>query len=238
MAVPRKNGAADVDRPAVDGNRFRNDVAGITADVDRMNVDVNLAYVGVGCNRVAHTLAWSSVSGLVAFGAHNAVAIYDPAVLLTDYLRCLPAEVKTKVVDEAYVDQHNFASFNKKALDIEAKLGSAHHGPTNGRRKKLPHDWKKKGQLMFVDHDGQTTEIDEFPDLGDETEHDGASETSDGGVVSPIKEKAKGTGKKKVVRSTDQSDQGTPAWVKLGLDYEVEFPISSDANRFQQVDES
>ncbi|GBG73905.1 hypothetical protein CBR_g17619 [Chara braunii] len=143
-------------------------------------------------------------------------------VLLTDYLRCLPSEVRTKLVDEAYVEQHNFASFNKKALDIEAKLGSAHQSQGDGRKKRLPQDWKKKGQLMFVDHDGQATKIDDFPDLGDETEQDGASETSDGGVVAPIKEKARGTGENKVVRSMGQGDQGTPAWVKLGgLEYEV-----------------
>ncbi|GBG69240.1 hypothetical protein CBR_g3939 [Chara braunii] len=145
---------------------------------------------------------------------------FDQQVLLTDYLRCLPAEVRTKLVDEAYVEQHTFASFSKNALDIEAKLGSAHKASHDGR-KRLPQDWKKKGQLMFVDHDGHTTEIDDFPDLGELTEQDGASETSDGGVVAPIKEKARGTGKKKVGRSTGQGDQGTPAWVKLGLDYEV-----------------
>ncbi|GBG81682.1 hypothetical protein CBR_g32677 [Chara braunii] len=142
------------------------------------------------------------------------------SVLLTDYLRCLPAEVRTKLVDEAYVEQHIFDTFSKKALDIEAKLRSAHQASHDGR-KRLPQDLKKKGQLMFVDHDGQTTKIEDFPDLGEVTEHDGASETSDGGVVTPIKEKARGTRKKKVVRSTGQGDQGTPAWVKLGLEYEV-----------------
>ncbi|GBG63981.1 hypothetical protein CBR_g40224 [Chara braunii] len=65
------------------------------------------------------------------------------------------------------------------------------------------------------------TEIDDFLDYGDETDHDGASETLDGGVVAPIKEKAKGTGKKKVA---GQGNQGTPAWVKLGLDYKQEGP--------------
>ncbi|GBG78642.1 hypothetical protein CBR_g27868 [Chara braunii] len=145
---------------------------------------------------------------------------FDQQVLLTNYLRCLPVEVRTKLVDEAYVEQHTFASFSKKAPDIEARSGSAHKVSHDGR-KRLPQDWKKKGQLMFVDHDGQTTEIDEFPDLGELTEQDGASEISDGGVVAPIKEKATGTGKKKVGRSTGQGDQGTPAWVKLGLDYEV-----------------
>ncbi|GBG76426.1 hypothetical protein CBR_g22174 [Chara braunii] len=126
---------------------------------------------------------------------------FDPQVLLTDYLRCLPSEVGTKLVDEAYIDQHSFATFSTKALDIEAKLGSAHQVSHDGR-KRLPQDWKKKGQLMFVDHDGQTTEIDDFPDLGEVIEQDGASETSDGGVVAPIKENARGTRKKKVVRST------------------------------------
>ncbi|GBG81796.1 hypothetical protein CBR_g33976 [Chara braunii] len=146
---------------------------------------------------------------------------YDQQVLLTDYLRCLPSEVRTKLVDEAYVEQHNFASFSKKALDIEAKLGSAHQSQGDGRKKRVPQDWKRKGQLMFVNHDGQATKIDDFPDLGEETEHDGASETSDGGVVAPIKEKARETGKKKVGRSTGQGDQGTPVWVKLDLEYEV-----------------
>eukprot|EP00898_Chlorokybus_atmophyticus_P008346 jgi/Chlat1/8512/Chrsp80S00640 len=37
---------------------------------------VEAAYIGVGCNRVAHAAAWGS--RLVAFGAHNAVALYDP----------------------------------------------------------------------------------------------------------------------------------------------------------------
>ncbi|GBG90348.1 hypothetical protein CBR_g50596 [Chara braunii] len=142
---------------------------------------------------------------------------FDPQVLLTDYLRCLPTEVRTKLVDEAYINQHTFASFRKKARDIEAKLGSAHKASNDGR-KRLPQDWKKK--LMFVDHDGQTTEIDDYSDLGEFTEHDGGGETSDGGVVAPIEEKARGTGKKKVVRSTGQGDQGTPAWVKIGLEYE------------------
>ncbi|GBG90739.1 hypothetical protein CBR_g51246 [Chara braunii] len=145
-------------------------------------------------------------------------SIYE--VLLTDYLRCLSSEVRTKLVDEAYVEQHTFASFSKKSLDIEAKQGSAHQAPNDGR-KRLPQDWKKKGQLMFVDHDGQTTEIDDYSNLGEFTEHDGGGETLDGKVVAPIKEKARGTGKKKVGRSTGQGDQGTPAWVKIGLDYEV-----------------
>ncbi|GBG63625.1 hypothetical protein CBR_g38936 [Chara braunii] len=163
---------------------------------------------------------FSPMFGMPPPGGLTATSGPVQRVLLTDYLRCLPAEVRTKLIDEAYVEQHTFASFSKKALDIEAKLGSAHKASHDGR-KRLPQDWKKKGQLMFVNHDGQTTEIDDFPDLGELTEQDGASYTSDGGVVAPIKEKARGIGKKKVGRSTGQGDQGTPAWVKLALDYEV-----------------
>ncbi|GBG62018.1 hypothetical protein CBR_g28494 [Chara braunii] len=63
---------------------------------------------------------------------------FDQQVLLTDYLRCLPAEVRTKLVDEAYVEQHTFATFSKKALDIEAKLGSAHQTSSIRRETELP----------------------------------------------------------------------------------------------------
>ncbi|GBG64120.1 hypothetical protein CBR_g40567 [Chara braunii] len=140
---------------------------------------------------------------------------FDQQVLLTDYLRCLLAEVRTKLVDEAYVEQHTFASFSKKALDIEAKLGTAHRASHDGR-KRLPQDWKKKGLLMSVDHDGQTTKIDEFPDLGEFTEQDGASETSDGGVVAPIKEKARGIEKKKVGRQPIAA----PGSIEYAIKYE------------------
>ncbi|GBG79468.1 hypothetical protein CBR_g29614 [Chara braunii] len=66
------------------------------------------------------------------------------------------------------------------------------------------------------------TEINDFLDYGEDTEQDAASETSDEGVVALIKEKTRGTEKQKVGRSKGQGDQGTPAWVKLGSDYEME----------------
>ncbi|GBG88237.1 hypothetical protein CBR_g46804 [Chara braunii] len=163
-----------------------------------------------------HEVTYAIECLIVVPGVH-----FDPQVLLTYYLRCLPTYVKNKLVDEAYIEQHSFASFSKKVLDIEAKLRSTHQSQGDGRKKRLLQDREKNGQLMFVDHDGQTTEIDDFPDLGDATEQDGASETSDWGVVAPIKEKVRGIGKQKVGQSTGQGDQGIPAWVKLGLDYEV-----------------
>nr|ATB19569.1 putative ATELP2 [Cupressus duclouxiana] len=41
------------------------------------NIDVHGIFIGAGCNRVVNTVAWGP-SGLVAFGAHNAVAIFQP----------------------------------------------------------------------------------------------------------------------------------------------------------------
>lgn len=34
-------------------------------------------FIGAGCNRIVHNVSWGA-SGLVAFGAHNAVTIFDP----------------------------------------------------------------------------------------------------------------------------------------------------------------
>jgi hypothetical protein len=42
-------------------------------------MEVHLDHVGVGCNRVVNAASWGP-SGLVAFGAHHAVALYDPKV--------------------------------------------------------------------------------------------------------------------------------------------------------------
>lgn len=42
-------------------------------------VDVDVAFIGVGCNRVVGAVAWGPCN-LVAFAAHHAVAIFDPKV--------------------------------------------------------------------------------------------------------------------------------------------------------------
>lgn len=42
-------------------------------------MEAHLDHVGVGCNRVVNAASWGP-SGLVAFGAHHAVALYDPEV--------------------------------------------------------------------------------------------------------------------------------------------------------------
>ena len=48
-------------------------------------VEVDVGFIGVGCNRVVGALAWGPCN-LVAFAAHHAVAIFDPQVhcLLND----------------------------------------------------------------------------------------------------------------------------------------------------------
>lgn len=42
-------------------------------------VVVDVAFIGVGCNRVVGAVAWGPCN-LVAFAAHHAVAIFDPKV--------------------------------------------------------------------------------------------------------------------------------------------------------------
>jgi hypothetical protein len=58
-------------------------------------IHVDLAHVAVGCNRVVHALHWGD-SGLLAYGGHNAVVVYDPEVIPRDETvctGCIPAPV-------------------------------------------------------------------------------------------------------------------------------------------------
>jgi len=45
------------------------------------NMEVERVFIGAGCNRVVNNVSWGA-SGLVSFGAQNAVAIFCPKVLL------------------------------------------------------------------------------------------------------------------------------------------------------------
>ncbi|GBG68251.1 hypothetical protein CBR_g2802 [Chara braunii] len=73
---------------------------------------------------------------------------YNPQVLLTTFLRCLPIDIKNLLASEARREYHTFETFSKKALDLEATLGSAQTHSTNGRKKKTPQEWKKKGSRL------------------------------------------------------------------------------------------
>ncbi|GBG76167.1 hypothetical protein CBR_g21916 [Chara braunii] len=68
---------------------------------------------------------------------------YNPQVLLTTFLRYLPTDIKNLLASEACREYHTFETFSKKALDLEAMLGSAQTPSTNGRKKKTPQEWKK-----------------------------------------------------------------------------------------------
>ncbi|GBG88025.1 hypothetical protein CBR_g46396 [Chara braunii] len=111
---------------------------------------------------------------------------YDPQVLLVTYLRCLPTEIRTQLASEAMITMHTFASFSKKALDLEAKIGHGHTPPTDGRKKTLPSDWKAKGRIMFVDNDGSTIELDVEPQS--EVGAEAGSDASGGGVVASLQQ--------------------------------------------------
>ncbi|GBG78648.1 hypothetical protein CBR_g27874 [Chara braunii] len=86
---------------------------------------------------------------------------------------------------EANINMHNFPSFSKKALDLEAKIG---HGHMDGRKKTLPPNWKAKGRIMFVNNDGSTIELDDEFQAGIGSEA-GSVEASGGGVVAVVTQK-------------------------------------------------
>ncbi|GBG92411.1 hypothetical protein CBR_g55346 [Chara braunii] len=115
---------------------------------------------------------------------------YDPQVLLTTYLRCLAMPIRNQLAVEANINMHNFPSFSKKALDLEAKIGHGHNPATDRRKKTLPPNWKAKGRIMFVDNDGSTIELDDDPQLGVGAEAGG--ETSEGGVVIAVTQQKEG----------------------------------------------
>ncbi|GBG80201.1 hypothetical protein CBR_g30567 [Chara braunii] len=114
---------------------------------------------------------------------------YDPQVLLTTYLRCLPIELWNQLAGEAMITVHKFPSFSKKALDLEAKIRHGHQPTTDGRKKTLPPNWKAKGHIMFVDNDGSTIELDDDFQEGVGSEP-GSAEASGGGAVAASVQKA------------------------------------------------
>ncbi|GBG88725.1 hypothetical protein CBR_g48255 [Chara braunii] len=149
---------------------------------------------------------------------------YDPQVLLTSYLRCFSLPLRNQLAREANINMHNFPSFSKMALDLEAKIGHGQTLTTDGRKKTLPPNWKAKGRLMFVDNDGSTIEVDEHFQEGVGTKA-GSVETSEGGVVAVVAQKGKATGRRcGGFRSRSQVDPNAPPWEKAGLT-RVERPI-------------
>ncbi|GBG75832.1 hypothetical protein CBR_g21076 [Chara braunii] len=111
---------------------------------------------------------------------------YDDRVLLTMFLRCLPENLRNLLASEARLEYHSFETFYRKALDLEATLGSVQPTPVDGRKKKSPQEWKKKGsRLMMVESDGTQTEIEELTDPMDSSEY-GGKETVEGNTLAAV----------------------------------------------------
>ncbi|GBG89028.1 hypothetical protein CBR_g48637 [Chara braunii] len=148
-------------------------------------------------------------------------ARYDPQVLLTLYLRTLSQPLRNQLAKEANINMHNFPSFNKVALDLEAKIGHGQSPTTDGRKKTLPPNWKAKGRIMFVDNDGSTIELD--GNIQEGVGEEAGGETSEGGVVAAVtQQKGKGTGRRpRGSRSKSQTDPNAPPWEKAGLSEDV-----------------
>ncbi|GBG62843.1 hypothetical protein CBR_g32428 [Chara braunii] len=149
---------------------------------------------------------------------------YNPQVLLTTFLRCLPTDIKNLLASEARIEYHTFETFSKKALDLEATLGSAQTPSTDGRKKKTPQEWKKKGsRLMMVDSEGNQTEIDDVFELVEGAELDDEESVEGSNLAAVVKTKAAGRGKGGQQRSQGwaANPNKIAAWVRAGLDQEV-----------------
>ncbi|GBG75313.1 hypothetical protein CBR_g19945 [Chara braunii] len=109
-------------------------------------------------------------------------------VLLTSYLRCFSQPLRNQLAKEANINMHNFPSFRKVALDLEARIGHGQAPSTDGRKKTLPPNWKAKGRLIFVDNDGSTIEVDNNFQEGVGSEA-GSIDASEGGVVVAVSQK-------------------------------------------------
>ncbi|GBG59188.1 hypothetical protein CBR_g32203 [Chara braunii] len=150
---------------------------------------------------------------------------YDLEILLPMYLRCLPTDIKDMLVSEASIDVHNLSSFSKKALDLEAKLGSAQQVPMDGRKKTFPQDWKKKGsRLMMIDSEANLDEIDDISALVGDT-NIGGEEIVEGGTLARAIAKGKAVDKHKggqqKSQGKDQVSPNVPTWVKVELEQGV-----------------
>ncbi|GBG77971.1 hypothetical protein CBR_g25902 [Chara braunii] len=122
---------------------------------------------------------------------------------------------------EVNINMHNFPSFSKKALDLEAKIGHGHTPMTNGRKKALPPNWKAKGRIMLVDNNGFTIKIEDDFQAGAGSEA-GSIEVLGGGTVVVSVQKGKATGRHRGgFRSRSQVDPNAPPWEKAGLTEDV-----------------
>ncbi|GBG82792.1 hypothetical protein CBR_g36323 [Chara braunii] len=124
---------------------------------------------------------------------------------------------RNQLAGEANINMHNFPSFNKKALNLEAKIRHGHTPTTDGRKKSLPPNWKAKGHIMFVNNDGSTIELEDDFQAGAGSKA-GSVEVSGGGTAAATVQKGKATGRRRGGSwSRSQVDPNAPPWEKAGL---------------------
>ncbi|GBG77216.1 hypothetical protein CBR_g23543 [Chara braunii] len=129
--------------------------------------------------------------------------------------------LRNQLAGKPNINVHNFPSFNKKALDLEAKIGHGHQPTTDGRKKALPPNWKAKSRIMFVDNDGSTIELDDDFQKGVGSEV-GSAEASGGGAVAASIQKGEAVGGcRRGSRSRSPVNPNAPPWEKAGLTKDV-----------------
>ncbi|GBG63038.1 hypothetical protein CBR_g34737 [Chara braunii] len=129
--------------------------------------------------------------------------------------------LKNQFAGEANINMHNFPSFSKKALDLEAKIGHGQTPTTGGRKNSLPPNWKVKDRITFIDNDGSTIELenDFLAGVGSEA---GSVEVLGGGIVTASVQKGKATCRRRGgSRSRSQVDPNASPWEKAGLPEDV-----------------
>lgn len=79
-------------------------------------------FVGAGCNRVVNNVSWGA-SNLVAFGAHNAVAIFCPKVLEISLFTLLNYATKFMYSNESFAFLLVFCLLLQKAQIVTTLPG-------------------------------------------------------------------------------------------------------------------
>ncbi|GBG76707.1 hypothetical protein CBR_g22926 [Chara braunii] len=149
----------------------------------------------------------------------------QPQVLTPDEIAIQQAALQeaqlrkaNQLASQANINMHNFPSFSKMALDLEAKIGHGQTPTTDGRRKTLAPNWKAKGRMMFIDNDGSTIELDKHFQEGVGSEA-GSAEASEGEVVAVVTRK--GVVEREVVRAIEiipgsSIPKGSVYWMSPG----------------------
>ncbi|KAG0367962.1 Elongator subunit elp2 [Gamsiella multidivaricata] len=101
-----------------------------------MNMEATLEYISVGCNRLTQALAWG-VDGLAAFGAHHAVALYNPMD---------PARRGVRSTLQGHTARVNCVAFINRGHELEQKNVAI----VSGSADKTVRIWKRHGDDKWI----------------------------------------------------------------------------------------